>query len=282
MFAADPIDVDALKRSSCLVHFEHVEQTPSTQDLARSYASIVTSPLPAAFVADFQTHGRGRRGASWWQSPGSLAVSLVFEAQPALSGKAEPIWSLVAGVAVAEALKMLLPSVPVALQWPNDLVVHGRKLGGILVDCVTGGRLIFGIGINTHGTVCAAPHLLAQRVVTIPDLCGAPLARGLLIKTIATRLESLLFASSDAPQIILERYRPLCALEGTRVRVYQDNALLDGLCCGIDSSGSLLLETSTGRIAVRSGSLTNPFDVWHDPSTDSPDASGPQTCVLGE
>ena len=111
----------------------------STQELARS------RPIGSAVVADHQQAGRGRLGRVWEAPPGTaLLASFVLRYQP--------LAPLAAGVAAAEACG---PSV--RLKWPNDLLLEGRKLGGILVEAV-GDRCVVGVGVNrwTAGGPCRA------------------------------------------------------------------------------------------------------------------------------
>src|SRR5258708_14510346 len=109
--------------------FVHLESMGSTQDVAR------TLPIGSVVMADYQTHGRGRLSHRWESPPGSaLLVSFVLNPNPLLS--------LAAGVAAAEARR---PGV--RLKLPNDLLLDGRKVGGILVQA-SPSRPICGIRIN--------------------------------------------------------------------------------------------------------------------------------------
>src|SRR6185436_9860537 len=108
--------------------------------------------VPVLLVADEQTAGRGRRGRRWHSAPGA---GLTFSLARRIRRPARELaaLSLVAGVAAARALRSLGVA-PAALKWPNDLVVGGAKLGGILVETRVSGRgtlAVFGIGINLRG-----------------------------------------------------------------------------------------------------------------------------------
>src|SRR6266849_7277960 len=109
--------------------FVHLESVGSTQDVARGM------PIGSGVMADYPTHGRGRLSHRWESPPGSaLLVSFVL--------KPNPLLSLAAGIAAAEACGR-----GVRLKWPNDLLLGGRKVGGILVEA-SPSRAICGIGIN--------------------------------------------------------------------------------------------------------------------------------------
>src|SRR5467141_4994122 len=112
----------------------------STQDVARDL------PIGSVVVADHQTAGRGRLAHRWEAPPGTaLLVSFVLAPNPLLS--------LAAGVAAAEACEQ-----GVRLKWPNDLLLGGRKVGGILVDA-TPAKAVCGIGINLTWAPAGAAQL---------------------------------------------------------------------------------------------------------------------------
>ncbi len=263
--STDSLDPDSICRAAGLSRLEVLAEATSTMDRAREVACGVDAPLPMAVVAERQTAGRGRRGARWWQSPGSLATSLVIDAaRVAEAGKpVSPLWSLACGVALAESIIDLEPMVEARVRWPNDVVARGRKLAGILVETAPGGRVIFGIGVNTTGSATDAPAPLRQRVGTLPDLTGRTLGRGRLLVAFIPRFLSLLGETSRDPGVLVERYRPLCSLSGSEVTVHREEGRrLTGVCHGIDADGALVLDTAVGLVHLVSGSLTDPLEVW--------------------
>src|SRR5688572_1154875 len=115
-------------------------------DLARAGA-----PDGVVVGADHQTAGRGRRGRTWESRPGaSLLVSVILRPAPALV-------TLAAGVAAAEACEAVA-GVEVGLKWPNDLLVDGAKVGGILSELVAGAAVV-GLGVNLAWAPAGAAHL---------------------------------------------------------------------------------------------------------------------------
>jgi BirA family biotin operon repressor/biotin-[acetyl-CoA-carboxylase] ligase len=264
----DPIDPVLLLARAGVATFEHHAAIGSTMERARELALDAACTLPAVVVADMQSLGRGQRGARWWQAPGSLAVSVVVEAKsdPPVEGEAmsapPAIWSLACGVALAESVATLAPAVEPMVRWPNDIEANGRKLAGILVETTAGGRAIFGIGVNTTGSSEHAPPPLDKKIVTAPDLTGSPLPRQRLLVDFLPRLFALLAATVVDPEAFVARYRVRCGLDGHPVTVYRGDERLTGLCRGIAADGTLVLDTSSGRVHVTSGSLTHPADVW--------------------
>lgn len=256
----DPIDVEWLRAAGGLGAVEVLPEATSTMDRGREIAADPGADLPAAVVADRQTAGRGRRGAAWWQPPGSLAVSLVVDGSVSCGGP-RPLWALACGVAVAETIRALEPAIEPRVRWPNDVEVHGRKLAGILVETAAGGRVIVGVGINTSGSAADAPPALRPRVATLPDLTGRMLPRQRFLAAFVPRLLDLL-AATDVPAAVIDRYGPLCGLTGQHVRVYAGDAVQEGTCRGIAADGGLVVETATGSVVIRSGSLAAPGTEW--------------------
>lgn len=262
------LDIAALRAASGLAAVEHLAEVPSTMDRARALALDPRAALPALVVADRQTAGRGRRGAAWWQAPGSLAASLVLDgaALAPAGGTAAPLtplFALACGVAVAETIRALEPTVAARVRWPNDVVVGAGKLAGILVETAPAARLVIGVGLNTSGHAGDAPAALRQRVATLPDLTGRSLDRTQCLAALVPRLLDLLARAVAEPAGLLERYRGLCSLAGTTVTVHrEDGKRVTGPCRGIDASGALVVETAAGPFHFLSGSLTDPLDVW--------------------
>lgn len=260
-FEADPIDPATLLRPGSLAGFERLGSAASTMDRAREVAADPTAALPFAVIADRQLQGRGRRAAAWWQPAGSLAVSIVVSSGDRPAGP-PPAWSLACGVAVAESIRALEPTVAACVRWPNDVEVDGRKLAGILVETAGDGRVVFGIGVNTTGSAADAPGPIAQRVATLPDLVGRALGRERLLAELLPRLFAVLAEVGREPALLAARYHPLCCLSCKPIRVHVADRVEEGICGGIAPDGRLILETPSGRRLIVSGSLTPPEDVW--------------------
>ncbi|HEV2477481.1 MAG TPA: biotin--[acetyl-CoA-carboxylase] ligase [Candidatus Dormibacteraeota bacterium] len=185
----------------------------STQDVAREL------PLGSIVVADHQTAGRGRLERRW-ESPQGTALLVSFVLLP------RPLLSLAAGVAAAEAC-----GPDVRLKWPNDLLLHGKKLGGILVE-TTPERAICGIGINLTWAPDGAAKLEQPRDAVLDRLRPS--------------IELWAAAPADA---ILKRWRELSATLGRRIRI--DST--EGLAEDIGANGELIVD---GRPFV-AGSVTH-------------------------
>src|SRR5713226_3643187 len=186
--------------------FVHLESVGSTQDVARGM------PIGSVVMADYQTHGRGRLSHRWESPPGSaLLVSFVL--------KPNPLLSLAAGIAAAEACGR-----GVRLKWPNDLLLGGRKVGGILVEA-SPAKAICGIGIN----LTWAPEGAAQ--------LDEP--RDQLLERLRPAMERWSTARADQ---VLARWRTLSDTIGKRVRVELPDRIVEGIAQDIDASGSLVVD----------------------------------------
>lgn len=122
----------------------------STQDQARQAAAAGAAGR-SVFVADVQTAGRGRRGRAWLASPGMGLLLSVLLREP---GPPRP-WraTALASVALVEAIERLLPTLAPAIKWPNDVLLDGRKVAGILAEATFDGQqhtAIVGVGVNVH------------------------------------------------------------------------------------------------------------------------------------
>jgi BirA family biotin operon repressor/biotin-[acetyl-CoA-carboxylase] ligase len=178
----------------------------STQDLARAL------PIGSIVVADHQTAGRGRLDRTW-ESPPRTALLVSFVLPP------NPILSLAAGVAAAEACGS-----GVRLKWPNDLLLGGGKVGGVLVEA-TPDKAICGIGINLTWAPRGAARLNQDRNQLLEKL----------------RIELNRWTSAPADDV-LARWRELSDTLGRRVRVEQSGTAIEGTAEDIGPLGELIVD----------------------------------------
>jgi BirA family biotin operon repressor/biotin-[acetyl-CoA-carboxylase] ligase len=183
-----------------------VKSVTSTQDVAREL------PVGSVVVAEHQTAGRGRLDRRWESPPGTaLLASFVLPPNPLLS--------LAAGVAAAEAC-----GGEVRLKWPNDLLLRGTKVGGILVEAMAS-KAICGIGINLTWAPEGAAMLNQDR--------------DQLLETLRVKLERW---SSAKPEVVLARWRELSDTLGRRVRVEMSGKVVEGVAQDIGDDGALIVD----------------------------------------
>jgi BirA family transcriptional regulator, biotin operon repressor / biotin---[acetyl-CoA-carboxylase] ligase len=212
----------------------HYRVTDSTNARARELA-IAGARHGTVVTADEQSAGRGRQGRTWSAAPGrALLCSIVIRDPVALL-------PLAAGVAVAEVVGPLA-----RLKWPNDVLVDGRKVAGILVEGrPQEGWAVVGIGLNVALRVADFPVELRETAGTL-GLSPADVEPTLV--AVLGRLEA--WISVDAASLV-EAVRDRDALYGREVR-WADGR---GIGAGIDAGGRLLVRTDGGTVALDAGEV---------------------------
>jgi BirA family biotin operon repressor/biotin-[acetyl-CoA-carboxylase] ligase len=249
------LDVDRLLAETFVARVEYYQTLGSTNDRARQCAGAGPGELPLLVVADMQTAGRGRGTNLWWTGRGSLAFSLLLGADEL--GEAErnrsPLVSLAAAVAVVEAVGPLLPSIPVGIRWPNDVVAGGGKLAGILVEGLPEGRLVVGIGVNTNCSLAEAPPELRRTATTLLELTGVRHEQTGILVALLGCLEKAFGQLASQPDRIGAEADALCLWRGKTLNLLVGDQAITGRCDGIAPDGALILDTPQGRQTLYSG-----------------------------
>ena len=194
-----------------------------------------------------QSAGRGRQGRAWAGGQGNFFGSTLVELRP--GDPPAPSLSLAAGLALVEAVDVAAPGQPLMLKWPNDLLLNGDKLGGVLLER-SGERIVAGFGVN----LASAPQL--------PDRAAASLNGAMLPQAFAP-----LLAASFARLLALWRSsEPGAIARAWQMRAHQPGALLtvhtgaderiSGRFDGIEPDGALRLRTDAGVEIVRAGDVS--------------------------
>ena len=192
-------------------------------------------------VALEQTEGRGRQRRSWVSASGNFYGSTLVALRP--GDPPAPSLSLIAGLALIEAVDAAVPEQPLMLKWPNDLMLLGKKLAGILLER-SGDRVVVGVGAN----LAAAPAL-PDRVVAGLGKQVTPQAFAPLLAANFARLLALWRSSEPAliGQAWLARAHPL----GTLLTVHgNDGAPLSGRFDGLEPDGALRLRIGDGELRI--------------------------------
>ncbi len=239
---------------------ELYDSLPSTADLCRSRAEAGESE-GLAVLARQQTAGHGTRGRSWTGAAGNLFLSVLL--RPGGAAREASQWSLLAGVALAEALSAGLPDeAALTLKWPNDALLHGRKVAGILVESAADARggliwLSIGLGVN----LVTAPPVPGRSTACLADYGSPPPP-----ETMAGRVLEALAHWRDvrahagfAP--VRAAFLARAPTYGTRITLRLGERMLGGAFAGLGEDGSLLLRAG-GRIqAFAAGEVT--FGNWN-------------------
>jgi BirA family transcriptional regulator, biotin operon repressor / biotin---[acetyl-CoA-carboxylase] ligase len=253
-------DVERIRSAGFVCEVEVHSEIGSTNDRAGERAQEAALRCPCLILAARQIAGRGRGANTWWSGPGALTFSLVLEPRRiGLATERLPQVALAAGLTVCEVVEQLLPDAAVGLKWPNDVFLEGKKVSGILIEApgVASGRLVAGIGLNVNNSFAAAPGELRRTAVSMIDVAGGPLDRTAVLLALLERLEMWLGALAVNASDVFERWRPYCVLTGKQVRLTAGVHNVEGLCQGIDDGGRLLISTSQGTEAHRSGTVVS-------------------------
>ncbi|HBO42893.1 MAG TPA: biotin--[acetyl-CoA-carboxylase] ligase [Planctomycetaceae bacterium] len=211
------LDFDAILANTFVASAEYHEMLDSTNNRARQCA-LEGVPLPRLIVTNRQTAGRGRGSNRWWTGPGSLAMSVLLPANRIPKDPRQSVYvSLAVGVAVIDTLRGQAADAlfqELGLHWPNDVMLAGRKLAGILIEALPDRSHIVGIGINTNNTVLDAPAELRDRLTTLRDATGRLWDHGEILFELMRRLEIELDRLNDDPARLVERVNELCGPYG--------------------------------------------------------------------
>jgi BirA family biotin operon repressor/biotin-[acetyl-CoA-carboxylase] ligase len=220
----------------------HLTHCGSTNDAAREWAVNPTNPAPsgALVTADFQTRGRGQRGRQWQaQESQSALMSFVYRLPP--EANAGPL-GLMTALAVADALASI--GFSPQIKWPNDILLNGAKVGGILVEAAAGIAII-GIGINVNQTEFADAAEFAYPPTSLHLAAGKEQSMLGVIEAVASSLTlwEEQWRHGGFP-LILARCQALLAV-GASVRQGEVSAELVGLT----DSGAAVVRLSDGTFA---------------------------------
>lgn len=235
-----------------------VADTGSTNaDLRTKAADVVGWPHLATLVTRNQTAGRGRLDRTWVAPADSaIAVSVLLRTLP--SDPAARGWiPLAAGIAMTEGIAEQLPGRDVSVKWPNDVLVDGHKICGILAEATTD-AIVVGAGVNTAMTVDQLPVPTATSFAAL----GIVVDEDRLLSTYLGTLDGLLSALAASDDALASGLHAAvaarCATLGQAVRVSMPaGRTLEGLATGIDAEGRLLVESEGLEHAISAGDVVH-------------------------
>ena len=234
---------------------EILAETASTNAdlIARLSDAAFLSPREGAWlVADRQTGGRGRLGRAWSDGAGNFMGSTVVHLRD--GDLHAPSLALVAGIAVAETVAPYVPPPARALlKWPNDVMIAGAKLAGILLEGV-GRAVVVGIGVN----LAAAPEIAGRDTTALNRFGPAP-SRDDFAAALALRFAAELYRwRHDGMTALIARWQALAHPPGTPLTVTQPGmAAISGQFAGLDVDGALRLALADGTTqTIHAGDVT--------------------------
>jgi len=212
-------------------------------------------------LAREQTQGRGRRGRIWHSPPaGNLYGTFVF--RPKLEPARLQDFTLWMGLNICELTANFCKIEP-GLKWPNDLLVNGRKAGGMLtearIDSDQVRDLVFGLGLNLNARSADLPGELQRTATSLAEAAGAPVEVNRFAAALITRVLAAYgqFVDGDYRDKFAELWQRFDVLRGQPVTVTQGDRTVTGTAKGIDDEGSLIVRTGPGRTErFRAGEVT--------------------------
>ena len=202
-------------------------------------------------VAEKQTAGRGRSGKSWESPLGGVWLSVILT--PDVDYSKIPLITLATGVAVAKALERIGVENP-EIKWPNDIMINGKKVCGILTEGVTNfnsiKNVIIGVGIDANLSIEDFPKELQAKTTSLEIELERKINENLLIKIFLEELEQTIeLFNSEAYEEILREWRKRSYTIGKIVEVKKPHKKpYDGYAIGISKEGALIVEKSDGSL----------------------------------
>lgn len=236
------------RKFGCEIH--HHETLNSTMDEAFRLG-LADAPEGAVVVAEAQTKGRGRMGRSW-SSPKGRGIYFSLILRPKLPPSQAAMLTLVAAVAVSESVEKIVPKVQARIKWPNDILVKGKKICGILTELRAETDrvqfIVVGVGVNVNTTATQLlPEATSLRVET-----GASCARVVLFQEILRNFEKRYHSFlKNGPAPIVADWKTRSATLGCKVKFVERGDARVGVAEDLAEDGGLLIRMPDGQIIKR-------------------------------
>lgn len=228
----------------------------STNDVAKQLAEEGAAHGEVV-VAEAQSAGRGRRGRSW-ASPACRNVYLSAILRPELAPARAPELTLLASVAVCQTVRQA--GVAASIKWPNDVLVNGKKVAGVLTELAADPDqiqwVVVGIGINVNVRPDELPDEVRPVATSLAVERGQPVPRALFTVALLGTLEEWLDRhAAEGFEPVRQAWRSMSDTLGREVRVHLGDRVLEGVAEDIDAAGALLVRAGAGVERVLSGDV---------------------------
>lgn len=237
----------------------HHDVTDSTNRRAMALAAG-GAPEGTLVVAETQTGGRGRRGRVWFSPAGdNIYASVIL--RPTIPPGQAPRITLMAAVALAEALRKQT-ELPARIKWPNDILISGKKIAGILTEISTDmdrvDYVVIGLGVNVNTRAADLPSDIARLATSVRIAGGRRVSRAALLRSILESIDAC-YAQFQVEGFspIMDRWRRHNNVIGQRVTVDMLGTRHTGVVENVDDDGVLILRTDDGGLKrIFSGDVT--------------------------
>ena len=237
-----------------------LKSVESTNDKAIEIGKKREDSAGIVVVADTQTKGKGRLGREWISPPGvNLYFSMILK--PDFPPSEAPFITLASAVAVASVLRTW-KGIPAEIKWPNDIMVKGKKVGGILTEMKTSGKeldlLVVGIGLNVNMALDDLPEDIRSATTTLEIEKGAPSDRvgllGGMLAGLDNAYKNLLNGNKRA---LINGWLSLNCTIGNRIMVKDRDRTITGVAENIGQNGELIIKLESGGTeVVNAGDVT--------------------------
>lgn len=228
-------------------HLIHVEKSPSTNSELRDLIMADKAGAGDVLWADSQTQGRGRFDRQWISPAGNISISFAVDLGNQ-SGKSYQL-NLVAGLSVLKTLKKLSVN-GVSLKWPNDVLVNGKKVCGLLSEIISEkNTAIIGVGINLNSTAFDFPGDLQNSLTTVYDSLLIKLDIKLVVNDLLGQLASdIQIYQKNGFEAIRNEFKNELAWQNKTVTVTESSTSFEGVQHDIDADGFLVIKMSDGNL----------------------------------
>lgn len=247
---------------SRIIYLDAVDST--NDEIKRQAGSDSNCPEGLLAIAERQTAGRGRRGRTW-QSPAGSGIWMSFLLKPDIRPEQASAITLVAAMGVAAALREKL-ALDALIKWPNDIVIGGRKLVGILTELsiktdADGGNpidyVVVGIGINVRGD--SFSDEIKNTATSIETECGHTVDRSRIIAAFGCHFERLygIFKEDGDMRRLRGEYEAVLANLGAEVAITDADGIRRRIALGINDAGELAVQDADGSTEyIRAGEVS--------------------------
>ena len=227
-----------------LLFFDEIDST--NDELKRRADKGAEEGLVA--VADIQSKGKGRRGRAW-ETPAGVNIAMSYLLRPGLAPDIAPMMTLIMAIAAAKGIREV-SSLDVGIKWPNDIVVNGRKLVGILTEMTAEPdyihEVIVGTGINVNTE--SFPEEIKATATSMRIEGGKKYSRSKVVAAVTDAFETYyeIFCATGDLSALRPDYNAACVNVGAGVRVLDPKGEYDGMAKGIDNKGELIVIKEDG------------------------------------
>lgn len=236
----------------------------STNSVANQMVRENTDKIPEGtiVIADKQGAGKGRSGKKWFSPVGGVWFSVVL--YPKVDPSHISLMTLTAAVAVVKAINRLYSQININIKWPNDILINGRKVCGILTEMNTEGKkikwIIVGVGINVNNCSYQLPEDISKGTISLKEVTGKSISRVKLIQHLCIELEKVYEVLKEKSySAILEEWKSYNNIIGKEIKVNTGENIITGKAIDINEKGTLIIKTKIGEIKEIISGIVSPL-----------------------